>query len=81
MLAFSWDLLNYNEKLYFQNNQILFLQKKTKLIENSKLNNEMKSLHAKLKLIEEGEEMQGIANKLILLDNKKADNWLEIDKF
>ena len=41
----------------------------------------MKSLHAKLKLIEEGEEMQGIANKLILLDNKKADNWLEIDKF
>lgn len=41
----------------------------------------MKSLHAKIKLIEEGKEMQELAETLIELDNQRADNWLEIDKF
>ena len=41
----------------------------------------MKSLHAKLKLVKEGDDKQDIAEQLVTLDNQRADNWLKIDKF
>jgi hypothetical protein len=41
----------------------------------------MKSLHAKLKLIEEGTGMQETAEELLKLYKKRAYNWADIDTF
>ena len=41
----------------------------------------MKTLHAKLKLTKEGDELQNLAVMLVKLDDEKAALWQIIDKF
>lgn len=79
MLAFNWDFLNYREKQYFNSDEALFLEKKRLLIENSRITSEMKSLHEKIKLLDEGEKMQHTAEILIELDSQRTKNWKKLD--
>jgi len=55
--------------------------KKKAFIDISRINNEMKTLHAKLKLTKEGDELQNLAVMLVKLDDEKAALWQIIDKF
>jgi len=78
-LAYDWNNLSYREKNYFNNDESLFLTKKQMFVENAKITNKMKSLHEKMKIISDSDEMQIIAKSLIDFDNIRFKNWQIID--
>jgi hypothetical protein len=80
LLTFNWDDLDIRERQYFKNDKQLFEGKKTLLYENSAMTATIKSLHAKLKLLPEGPEMQETAEELTKLWKQRQKNWFEIDK-
>lgn len=80
MLSYDWDFLSHREKQYFGNDEGHFLSKKAKLYETSALTNEIKSLHAKLKLIDNDKDRQSLAEQLVELDQKRVTLFREIDE-
>jgi len=81
LLSYSWDFLSYKEKLYFNNDEKLFLEKKRTLIEIAEISKKMRTLHEKLKVMNEGNEMQSIAELLVDLDYKRTNLFIELDNF
>jgi len=83
LLALNWSDLSFDDKLLFFNSEKYFLNKKSLFIENSDIEKEMRSLHAKVKLIDPDAKFDGkrkaIMEKLDLLDQSKAANWEKID--
>jgi len=77
----NWSELNYDEKKYFKNDEIYFLDKKSKFLRASDIYNSIKSLHAKLKLVSSDDERQEIAIELVELDNKRFSLYKQIDDF
>jgi len=82
LLKLNWSDLTYEKKkLFFKNNEAVFLQKKQLLIHNAKITDKMKALHEKMKLITDNEIRSDIAKELLELDNQKFNNWRQIDAF
>lgn len=81
LLTYSWDELSEKEKAYFKNNQPVFEGKKQLLFANSKIESELKSLHAQLHIAANDGERQQIAEKLTSFKKEQTDNWKVIDNF
>lgn len=79
LLSRNWTELDQKEQNYFNNNQILFEEKKEALIENSKIESELKSLHAKMQLSKSDAERQEFAVKMVEIKKQQAINWDFID--
>ena len=77
----NWNDFNFKQKQYFFNNEILFLNKKAKLIETSDITNKMRALHEKLKLLKSDTDREPVARELLSLDDKRAELFLLIDNF
>lgn len=81
LLARDWSDLSPVEKKYFNNNQSAFKVKKNLLIENSKIESELKSMHAMLHVSKSDEERKDLAEKMVSLKKRQAINWGQIDNF
>ena len=85
LLSMNWTDLSFPDKVVFDKSEKLFLEKKTLFIENSDMEREMRSLHAKMKALDPDPKNDPKRKKLIerlaLLDDQKADNWEKIDKW
>jgi hypothetical protein len=81
LLAYDWKNLEYKDKLYFKNNEAMFLQKKGLYIEISKFNDAIKGLHAKLSTLKDGKEKENIANEILNLKTAIEENFKKIDNF
>jgi hypothetical protein len=81
LLAREWFELNEREQGYFKSDSNIFAYKKELLIENSKIEGELKSLHAQLQLAIKDEKRKPLAEKMVTLKKKQAENWETIDNF
>lgn len=72
-------MLTFDEKQVFENNQTVFLEKKTALFKVSDITNKQKSLHAKLKLIPDGPDKQQLATEIVDLDKQRIELFKLID--
>ena len=83
LLALSFSDLSFSDKMIFFNSESYFLQKKTLFVANSDIEKEMRSLHAKMKVIspeaQYNAKRQSIIEKLTELEQNKASNWSAID--
>jgi len=80
LLSYKWEDLSQKEQEYFGNEQV-FSGKKELLIANSKIESELKSLHASLQHAKTDKERKDIADKLVSLQSEKTQNWKVIDNF
>jgi len=81
LLAYTWNDMSKKEKAYFKNSEQMFKAKKELLIENSKIESELKTLHAQLHTAKDDEERKPISKKLVNLKKKQTENWKQIDDF
>lgn len=50
------------------------------MIFNARISQEIKTLHEKMKLMQNGRERAKIATELVELDKKRNTNWTKIDE-
>ncbi len=85
LLSMNWTDLSFPDKVIFDKSEKLFLEKKTLFIENSDMDREMRSLHAKMKALDPDPKndlkRKELIQRLASLDDQKADNWEKIDKW
>jgi len=81
LLSREWDELDNKERNYFNGNSQIFGEKKAKLIENSRIESELKTLHASLFHAKDDDERQQISERLVSLKKRQAENWSNIDNF
>lgn len=81
LLSRNWNELDKKEKSYFKDNKTWFEQKKELLINNSRIESEIKSLHAQLSVKKNDQERELIADKLVSLKKNQSENWSKIDNF
>ena len=85
LLSMNWSDLSFSDKVIFNKSEKLFLKKKTLFIENSDMEREMRSLHAKMKALDPDPKnnlkRKELIQKLAMLDDKKTTNWQVIDKW
>jgi len=81
LLARNWNELDYVERAYFFSDEALFTKKRALLLENSKHESLLKSLHAALQKATTDEEREDIAVQMVDIQKLKTDNWLIIDEF
>lgn len=83
LLSLNWPDLNHNEKVIFNNDEKYFLEKKSLMLRNGDIEKEMRSLHAKVKVIDPDPKNDAARKKLMgqldVLDEEKAKNWALID--
>jgi hypothetical protein len=81
LLSRNWSELDQKEKAYFKDDNLIFEFKKAKLIENSQIESELKSLHAQMGLAKSDNTRQPIAQRMVELKKIQAKNWGDIDNF
>jgi hypothetical protein len=83
LLTLDYSQIAYQNKLIFFNDEEYFLAKKQLMIRNGNIEQNMRSLHAKVKAIDPdpkfNEDREKIMNALATLDDEKAENWQLID--
>lgn len=83
ILVLSWDDLTFNEKIIFNNSEDYFLEKKSLMIKNGDIERKIRSLHSKVKTIDPdtnyNKDREKIMQQLVILEDKKAENWISID--
>lgn len=79
LLTLNYSDLEFKEKSIFFHDEKYFNEKKFLLQDVSALNNEMKSLHAKLKAAKSNKERKEINSRLWLADDLKSKLFNEID--
>lgn len=83
LLTMSWDNLNFQERLIFNDEQVYFLEKQKALLNIKQLNDAMKSAHAAMRKLHEhtknDSERAQLLEKLSDMDAVKASLWKEID--
>jgi hypothetical protein len=81
LLSRNWTELDQKEKAYFHDNQAWFDHKKNLLIDNSKIESQLKTTHASLFHATSDEEREQIGQKLVELKKQQSENWSSIDNF
>ena len=79
LLARQWNELDKKEQDYFVS-QNIFEHKKNLMLENGAIENELKSIHARLEQASVSERGE-MAEKLVSLKKQQAENWAMIDNF
>lgn len=81
LLKLEWSMINFDDRsMFFNNDEAVFLQKKQLFLVNARLTNKIKSLHEKMKLLDNGDERAKIADELLKSDDERAKNWNLIDE-
>jgi hypothetical protein len=85
LLTLNFTDLQFSDKMIFNNDEGYFLKKKGLMIRNGNIEQEMRSLHTKVKSIDAdikfNEDRKKLMQKLAALDDEKADNWEVIDNW
>jgi hypothetical protein len=81
LLARDWDELDYKEKKYFNSDKRSFDLKKNLMIANSRLESEIKSIHAEMQISDSESTRASLADKLVLKKQLQTRNWKTIDDF
>ena len=85
LLTLNFSDLSFDDKLVFDNNELLFQEKKTAYLSISDSMRSLRSLHAKLKATGLGHSAGGVRKTIMqdiaFLDDQVADSWAAIDKW
>lgn len=83
LLTLNFSDLPFSDKMIFNNDEAYFLTKKQMMIRNGNIEQEMRSLHSKVKSIDPdikfNKDRKKIMQQLASIDDEKADNWTVID--
>lgn len=82
-LTLNFSDLSFEDKVLFNNDEAYFLSKKQLMIENGNIEQQMRSLHTKMKSIDPdkkfNKDRKEIMDQLIELEDQKSANWIIID--
>jgi hypothetical protein len=79
LLTLNYSDLSFQEKAIFYNDERFFFDKKNMLHDISKVDTQMKSLHAKMKLTKKTDDRKHIVKDLLYLESLKTNAFSVID--